>query len=49
MEFRWYTTYNKYGVDSPTVLQARDSKESEWEDVYHVREQEREQKEESNA
>lgn len=40
MQLRWYTTYNKDGLDSDTSLQFRENEQAQWEDVPFVRERE---------
>ena len=40
MKLRWYTTYNKHGLDRETVLQYREDDEELWQDVDYVRERE---------
>ena len=40
MELRWYTTYDKHGLDSETILQYRESEDDQWKDVDFVRERE---------
>lgn len=38
MKLRWFTTYDKHGLDSETVLQYQENEDDEWEDVDFVRE-----------
>ena len=40
MNFRWYETYDKNGVESGQTLQEYNAERESWEDIPYVRERE---------